>query len=81
MTTTLRETGVCGRSVPADPRLTISDETVAARRAWLDASRALGAHIDDCLCCLVDWTPDCPEVEAFRRAADDAWAAYEASRS
>lgn len=57
--------------------LTVSDERVAARRDWLEASRRLGAHLDDCLSCLCEWLPGCDEGHALRAAADAAWDAYE----
>lgn len=50
---------------------------VERRREWLATSRRLGAHIDDCFPCLVQWLPDCEDGRALRQAADEAWQRYE----
>ena len=52
-------------------------ERVAARRAWLAAGRELGAHLDFCFPCSLDWVPNCPEGMALRDAVDAAWHRYE----
>lgn len=60
--------------------LTVSDAAVAARREWLAASRRLGAHLDDCFPCPLEWATDCEDGRALRQAADEAWDAYERVR-
>lgn len=60
--------------------LTVSDAAVAARREWLAASRRLGAHLDDCFPCSLEWATDCEHGQALRAAADAAWARYEGVR-
>ena len=50
---------------------------VERRREWLAASRRLGAHIDDCFPCSLEWATDCEHGQALRAAADAAWDAYE----
>ncbi len=55
-----------------------SAERVAARQAWLDAGRALGAHIDDCFPCALPWATDCEDGQALRVAVDAAWERFDA---
>lgn len=59
------------------PSVECSAERVAARRVWLDASKALGAHIDNCFPCALEWATPCDDGQALRAAADAAWTAYE----
>lgn len=52
-------------------------DRVAARREWLDAGLAFGAHVEDCFACSLPWATDCDDGQALRVAADAAWARYE----
>lgn len=60
------------------PTVEFTAERVDARRAWLDASRRLGVHIDACRACRLPSLPDCDDGRALRAAADAAWDAYAA---
>lgn len=51
--------------------------TEARRRAWLQTACAIGAHIDDCVPCLCEWTNDCDEGQRLRAESEAAWTRYE----
>lgn len=55
----------------------LTNDTEARRRAWIASACALGAHIDDCFPCLLEWTANCDEGQRLRAAQDAAWERYE----
>lgn len=54
----------------------IAPDTDDRRRAWLASACALGAHLNDCFPCLVEWATDCGEGQRLRAASDAAWTRY-----
>lgn len=51
------------------------------RSAYLTARHRLGAHIDNCFPCSLEWATDCDQGKALRAAVDAAWERFDGGAS